>query len=119
MKTIAIFAILLCLGCATPPSPPNSLYLLQEGMAGRIKADDVNKAWDDFYAARAEYEKSASYKATMAAVAPLLLIGAAAGGMPYCGYRVPRYGCGVPSKAIVNTTPISGGGTTSTIKWYK
>ena len=119
MKIIVILAILLCCGCATAPAPPNSRYMMQEIMAGQMKADGVNKAWDEFYAARAEYEKSASYKATMAAVAPLLLIGAAAGGMPYCGYRVPRYGCGVPSKAIVNTTPISGGGTTSTIKWYK
>lgn len=119
MKTpIVIMTLLVCFGCATPPSPPNSLYLLQEGMAGRIKADDVNKAWDDFYAARAEYEQTASYKATLVAVAPLLLVGAVAGDMPYCGYRGTRYGC-LPSKAIVNTTPTAGGGTSSTIKWYR
>ena len=117
---LAVVIILLCFGCATPPSPPNSLYLLQEAMAGRMKADDVNKAWDDFYAARAEYEQSASYKATLVAVAPLLILGAAAGDMPYCsGYRGARYGCQIPSKAIVNTTPTAGGGTSSTIKWYR
>jgi hypothetical protein len=117
MKIAVIFMAMLCFSCVTTPSPPNILYLMGEIQAGRMKADDVNRTYDDYYAARKEYEQSASYKATLVVATPLLLLGSAAGNMPYCGYRGYGYGC-LPSKAVVNTFPTPGGGTSSTIKWY-
>ena len=121
MKTITVIAILFCFGCASPPARPNDFQMVMDIMAGRgMTADQINQTYTDYEKAKAEYENSASYKLKILAVTPLLLLGAATADMPYCsGYRGSRYGCGVPSKAIVTTNPTAGGGTSSTIKWYK
>jgi len=85
-----------------------------------MKADQVNQIYADYDKARQEYEQTATYKAIPYLVAPLLILGAAAGDMPYCsGYRGYRYGCQIPSKAIINTVPTANGGSSSTIKWYR
>lgn len=122
MKTLTILlAILLCFGCAT--APVNPLWQMsRDSLEGRLTltADQINQACADYDKARAEYEQTASYKAIPFIVAPLLLVGGALGDMPSCGYRGSGYGSGcLPSKAIVNTTPTAGGGTSSTIKWYR
>jgi hypothetical protein len=95
--------------------------MYDEIKAGRMNADGVNKAYDDYYAARKEYEESYSYKLTMLAVAPLLVLGAAAGGMPYCGYRGYGYRGyhGYGGKTILTTTPIGGGAYQTVIKGYR
>ena len=118
MKTmLAVLSILLLAGCASAPRMPSSAYMLQEIHAGRMKADDVNKIYDDYRVARAEYEESASYKATLGAVmVGMVVVGAAAGSLS-SGYRSSNYT--LPNKVIVNSIPTGGGGYMTTIKGYK
>ena len=125
MKTLTILlAILLCFGCATPPKPPNSTQMVLDILNHRgMTAEQINQAYADYYKARDEYEQSASYKLTLAAIFPLLILGGAANGLP-CGYRGSGYrgyqgyqGCG--GRAVINTVPTTGGGSVSTINYYR
>lgn len=118
MKVLAVTILILIVGCATAPSRPNEAALMDAVMNYGMKADQVNQIYADYDKARAEYEQTASYKAIPYLVAPLLILGGAAGNMPYCGYRGSGYGC-LPGKAVINTIPTGGGGSTSTIKWYR
>jgi outer membrane protein assembly factor BamE (lipoprotein component of BamABCDE complex) len=54
----------------------------------------------------------------------VVLVGAgaaagAAASRPYGGYGYGYRGYGTPGKAIINTIPTGGGGSMTTIKWYK
>ena len=122
-KRLLVAMAIFCMGCATAPTFPSFSQTYDDIKAGRLTADGVNKRYDDYYAARKEYEQSASYKLTIAALFPLLLLGGAANGLP-CGYRGSGYrgyqgyqGCG--GKAVINTVPTTGGGSVSTINYYR
>jgi len=125
MKTITIIAaMLLCFGCATAPSRPNEMEMFKAVMEHRITADQINQAYADYEKAKAEYEQTATYKSIPYLLAPLLILGGAVGGMPSCGYRGFGYrgyqgyqGCG--GRAVINTVPTTGGGSVSTIKYYR
>lgn len=124
MKILAILVALFCFGCVSAPQRPNDFYLYDEIKAGRMNADGVNKAYDDYYAAMKEYEQTASYKSIPYLLFPLLLLGGAANGLPTCGYRGSGYGCGYRGyhgyggKTVINTVPTGGGSYSTTIKGY-
>jgi|WetSurMetagenome_2_1015567.scaffolds.fasta_scaffold103287_1 hypothetical protein len=123
MKAITIILVLFGFGCATAPSRPNTMEMMQAIQEHRITVDQINQAYADYEKARQEYENSASYKLTLAAIFPLLILGGAANGLS-CGYRGSGYrgyqgyqGCG--GRAVINTVPTTGGGSVSTIKYYR
>lgn len=116
MKTLTILlAILLCFGCATPPSRPNEMAMVDAVMNHGMKADQVNQIYADYDKARAEYEQTASYKSIPYLVAPLLILGGAANGLPLgpasAGYGLYRG----PGKVVINSTPTPGGGYRTTV----
>jgi hypothetical protein len=118
VKTITILALLLCFGCATPPTPPNSVQMTLDIL--NHKPVDVEKIYADYAQARAEYEQTASYKSIPYLVAPLLILGGAANGLPL-GPASAAYGVyspgGLhgPGKVTINSTPTVGGGYRTTI----
>ena len=115
MKTmLVVLSILFLAGCVSAPRMPSSAYMLQEIHAGRMTVDDVNKIYDDHRAARAEYEQSGSYKLTIAAITPLLILGGAANGLPF-GPGTHGYGYRGSGKVVINSVPTSGGGYRTTI----
>ena len=124
MKTLTILAMLFCFGCATPPQRPNIDQMALDVMAGKYKGvtvQEINQQFEDYDKARAEYEQTATYKATLIAVAPLLLLGGAMGDMPYCGYRGSGYQGyhGYGGKTVLTSTPIGGGAYQTVIKGYR
>ena len=128
MKTITIILVLFGFGCATAPSRPNTMEMMQAIQEHRITVDQINQAYADYEKARQEYENSASYKLMILAITPLLILGGAAGGMPSCGYRGSGYGSGYRGyqgyqgcggRAVINTVPTTGGGSVSTVKYYR
>ena len=126
MKTFVIALLILFVGCASAPYRPDPIYMLNEIQAGRMKAEDVNKIYDDYRVARQEYEDSAGYKMTVGAtLVGLSLVGVAAGGLSNCGYGYRGYPSGYNGyygpggKTIITTNPITGGGYQTVIKGYK
>jgi len=125
MKTITIIVVLFCFGCAKAPSRPNEMEMFKAVMEHRITADQINQAYADYEKAKAEYEQTATYKAIPWLVAPLLILGGAVGSMPSCGYRGSGYGSGYRGyqgcggRAVINTVPTTGGGSVSTVKYYR
>jgi hypothetical protein len=116
MKTIVILSVILCFGCATPPSRPNEYQMMMDIMAGRgMTVDQINQSYADYDKARAEYEQTASYKSIPWLLAPLLILGGAANGLPLgpasAGYGLYRG----PGKVVINSTPTVGGGYRTTI----
>ena len=116
MKTLTILlAILLCFGCATPPKPPNSTQMVLDILNHRgMTAEQINQAYADYDKARAEYEQTASYKSIPYLLAPLLLLGSAANGLPF-GPGSYGYGYRGTGKMVINSTPTAGGGYRTTI----
>jgi hypothetical protein len=122
-KILVMAMALFFAGCATAPSRPNDMEMLRAIQEHRITADQINQVYADYEKAKQEYENSASYKLTLLAITPLLILGAAAGSVPYCGYRGYGYGYrgyyGYGGKTVINTVPTTGGGSLSTIKYYR
>jgi len=84
-------------------------------MEQKLKAHaDYNEALKDYDKARAEYEQTASYKSIPYLVAPLLILGGAANGLPY-GAASHGYGWRGSGKVVINSTPTSSGGYRTTI----
>lgn len=126
MKTLitALLALTLLAGCATPPTPPNLTQLTLDSvdrlMTGRAgtgpTADQLNQQFADYDKARAEYEQTASYKSIPYLLAPLLILGGAANGLPL-GPASAKYGVYSPSNAVINTVLTGGGGYRTTVRW--
>jgi hypothetical protein len=121
MKIIGIILTLLCfVGCVTTPhpDPPDSIYMYNEIKAGRMTAEGVNKTWDD-YRAKIELWDEAVERSVVGPIlvgAIMTTVSAAATPVAYGSY----YSGGklYPGKAVINTVPTAGGGSSSTIKWY-
>ena len=123
MKTmLSILSILLLVGCGTAPVRPNFFQISEEIAAGRMKAADVERVFEDYKRDREAYENSTGYKlgvgALLVGVSALSLV---AGSLPRSGYSGSGYlgGYSSPSKIVVGTTPTAGGGAMTTIKAYK
>lgn len=122
MKNLMVIFLIIVAGCATAPSRPNTMEMMQAIQEHRITVDQINQAYADYEKARQEYEQSTSYKLMILAITPLLILGGAANGFS-CGYRGSGYrgyqgyqGCG--GRAVINTVPTTGGGSVSTVKYY-
>lgn len=121
MKTaLSILSILMLVGCGTAPVRPNFFQISEEIAAGRMKAADVERVFEDYKRDREAYENSTGYKLGVGA----LLVGVSA--LSLVAGSLPRsYGSGYlggyssPSKIVVGTTPTAGGGAVTTIKAYK
>lgn len=139
MKVIVII-ILLCFGCAIPPTPPNLTQLMLDSV-DRVRtgktgtgpaAEQINQQFTDYDKAKQEYENSSSHRLKILAVVPLLALGAAASDVPfyrygyyggwqghgYRGYYGYRNYC-YPGKTMATTSPIGGGSYQTVIKHYK
>lgn len=119
MKTIGLLTILLLVGCASVPHPPDMINQYNRIKAGSLNADGVNREWDGYYAADKEYNE----RVKNSVVGPILVgailtaVSAACTPVAYGPYSVG--GHLYPGKAIVNTIPTTGGGSMSTVKWYR
>ena len=119
MKPIitALLALTILAGCASAPARPDPFKMaidIMEGRGNGMTAQQVNQTFADYDKARAEYEQSASYKAKLVAVVPLLILGGAANGLPF-GPASAKYGVYSPSNAVINTVPTGGGGYRTTV----
>lgn len=122
MKNLMIIVIIFfCFGCVTPPQRPNLVRVAlascdnQLTMEQKLKIHaDYNKDLADYEKTRAEYEQTASYKSTPYLLAPLLILGSAANGLPL-GPASHGYGYRGSGKVVINSTPTAGGGYRTTI----
>ena len=116
MKIIMIIAAMLfCFGCATPPHRPGMMEMYNLIESGSITLEQQKQIYADYDKARAEYEQTASYKSIPYLLAPLLILGGAANGLPLgpgsAGYGLYRG----PGKVVINSTPTPGGGYRTTV----
>ncbi len=114
MKTILILTLIFLVGCATPPQRPNMMELHNAVVNHGMTADQINQQFADYDTARAEYEQTASFKSIPYLLAPLLILGSAANGLPF-GPASQGYGYRSPGKVVINSTPTSSGGYRTTI----